>query len=439
MIYDPDGFWRFLAKDNKPYATGYLFGKVLVFIRDSELSLKVFNNIHPDAFKLVGHPQGESMFGDNNLIMMHGEQHKQLRIIVLPLFTIKALGVYVSIQEETIRKHIKKWKREYSEELRKGNKYMEMRGLIRDMNLETSQNVFVGPYLTPESRRLLALNYSIFNKGFLSFPINVPGSNLYKGHKAIKEITKILGDCARQSKERMREGKEPSCLLDFWMEKTVVQIDKALELGQEMPKHSTDDEIGHHVFDFLFAAQDASTSSLVWALTLLEGHPDVLQKVIEEQEEIRGGERLTAELLRKMPYTEQVMREILRFRPPATLVPHMARKAFKLTDDFTIPEGAIVFPSVYESSFQGFTDPFKFDPSRFSSSRKEDSKYRKNWLVFGAGPHQCPGQRYAMNHIMCFISIISMAAKWKRKKGLGRDDLTYLPTIYPADGANLKW
>nr|DAD29079.1 TPA_asm: hypothetical protein HUJ06_030547 [Nelumbo nucifera] len=33
-----------------------------------------------------------------------------------------------------------------------------------------------------------------------------------------------------------------------------------------------------HIFDFLFATQDASTSSLLWALTLLDSHPDVLVK-----------------------------------------------------------------------------------------------------------------------------------------------------------------
>lgn len=60
----------------------------------------------------------------------------------------------------------------------------------------------------------------------------------------------------------------------------------------------------------------------------------------------------THELLRSLPYTEMVMKEILRFRPPAPLVPHISSVDFPLTPDYTIPKGTIVFPSLLESSFQ---------------------------------------------------------------------------------------
>ena len=45
--------------------------------------------------------------------------------------------------------------------------------------------------------------------------------------------------------------------------------------GQPPPPFTSDWEVGQHIFDFLFAAQDASTSSLVWLITLLESHPEV--------------------------------------------------------------------------------------------------------------------------------------------------------------------
>lgn len=43
-------------------------------------------------------------------------------------------------------------------------------------------------------------------------------------------------------------------------------------------------------------------------------------------------------------------------------------------------------------SSQGFSDPYKFDPDRFSPERKEDIKYAKNFLTFGWGPHYCVGE-----------------------------------------------
>lgn len=70
----------------------------MVFIRDSELSQKVFANVSPDAFHLIGHPFGKKLFGEKNMIMMFGDEHKSLRRRLAPLFQLKALGVYIDIQ-----------------------------------------------------------------------------------------------------------------------------------------------------------------------------------------------------------------------------------------------------------------------------------------------------------------------------------------------------
>lgn len=60
--------------------------------------------------------------------------------------------------------------------------------------------------------------------------------------------------------------------------------------------------------DFLFASQDASTASLVWTLTQMAEHPDVLEKVRAEQYAARKDleATLTGESLVDMPYTRQV-------------------------------------------------------------------------------------------------------------------------------------
>ncbi len=123
-----------------------------------------------------------------------------------------------------------------------------------------------------------------------------------------------------------------------------------------------------------------------------------------------------------------------RYRPPATLVPHIAADDFPLTDTYTVPKGTIVFPSLLESSFQGFTNPYEFDPDRFSAERLEDQVYKRNWLLFGAGPHQCIGQRYAMNQLLVFTALYSTLVDAKRVRTPDCDDIKYTPTIAPKDG-----
>ena len=54
--------------------------------------------------------------------------------------------------------------------------------------------------------------------------------------------------------------------------------------------------------------QDASTASLVWTLVLMAEHPEVLEKVRQEQATARPDLKatLSSETLAAMPYTRQV-------------------------------------------------------------------------------------------------------------------------------------
>ncbi|KAK1663032.1 hypothetical protein QYE76_051191 [Lolium multiflorum] len=225
------------------------------------------------------------------------------------------------------------------------------------------------------------------------------------------------------------------------MQDTVRETDEAATAGRPPPAHTDDEELGGFLFDFLFAAQDASTSSLCWAVSALESHPAVLARVRAEVAAVwspDSREPITAEKIHGMRYTQAVAREVVRHRPPATLVPHIAGEPFQLTDWYTVPKGAIVFPSVYESSFQGFPAPHAFDPDRFfSHARREDVAFKRNFLAFGAGAHQCVGQRYALNHLVLFLALFVSVADFRRDTTDGCDDPVYMPTIVPRDGCSV--
>jgi cytochrome P450 family 710 subfamily A protein len=63
---------------------------------------------------------------------------------------------------------------------------------------------------------------------------------------------------------RICHNKEPSCLINFWMQETTKELADATAAGSSPPEHSSNLNIG----SYLFAAQDASTSSLLWASLL---------------------------------------------------------------------------------------------------------------------------------------------------------------------------
>lgn len=447
MIANPTGYWRYLAQiaasSGQGLSADYLVGRFIVFIRDTELSHKVFSNVRPDAFSVIGHPFGKKLFGEHNLIYMFGQYHKDLRRRIAPNFTPKALATYLAVQQRIVARHIASWIRLAEDAAADGGqrkKPVTLRLLCRDMNLETSQTVFVGPYLTQEARERFNHDYNFFNVGLMAMPLDLPGFAFRNARLAVSRLAESLAVCAKQSRAKMADpASQPTCLVDFWMQDLLREMAENGIPASSPPPETGDLEIGGHLFDFLFAAQDASTSSLLWAISLLESHPDILARVRQEVSSVwspEDGIPITADHLRAMKYTEAVVREVVRYRPPATLVPHIAAEDFPLTEYYTVPKGTIVFPSTFESSFQGFTEPDRFDPDRFSEERQEDRVFKRNFLAFGAGAHQCVGQRYAINHLLLFVAMFVSVVDFKRHRTPESgdiDEIAYVPTIVPRD------
>lgn len=435
MIRAPYDFWHGQMEYGK-LSWNSIIGRFFVLVADYENSRKILEKCSADM-PLILHPNASRLLGDDNIAFINGSIHKTLRMTLLPLFTHKALSVYLHIQEQAIRNHMNKW----IELSQTTNNPLEMRPLIYDLNINTSLSVFLGPYLTDEIRRQFKLNYTDLTKGFFAPPIYFPGTQLYKGVHAANSIRKSLEIIVAQCRQRMSEGEhEAKCLLDFWMISVLKSINEAKLNNQCDPLHSTNEEIAKITLDFLFASQDASTSSLTFAIHELSKHADILEKVRQEQEQLRPDPLtpITPELLTQMKYTWQVMKELLRLRPPATLTIHLAKKPIQISDDYIAPKGTLIIPSLWSANRVGVNDPERFDPERFNPEKTEQSKAEKNFLTFGAGPHACLGQRYAMNHIMLFISLLS-DQHFQRQITKDMDKIMYLPTIYPADGCVLQY
>ncbi|CAF1264122.1 unnamed protein product [Didymodactylos carnosus] len=430
MVGNPYNFWH-KQMSYGALSWNSIVGQFVVMVTDGHLARQIFEQCS-EKMPLMLNPNAHRLLGKDNIAFINGPVHKKLRSTLLPLFTTKALTIYLNIQEKAIREHIKYWL-----ELSRNtdpNTGFEMRQLIYDLNLNTSLSVFLGSYIDDCSRKQFKYDYQRITQAMYAFPFFLPGTKLWQGCKARRSILNNLKSIVNASKTRIQDQKEePTCLLDFWMLSLLNQ--------DEENKHKTDEDIAKVTLDFIFASQDASTSSLTFSVHELSQNPNVLEKLRTEQNLLRGNNKsglITPDLLTNMKYTWQVMREILRLRPPATIVPHMTNVSYKINSEYTIPAGTIVVPSIWSSNRHGFSNPDLFDPERFNSERNEHSLFEKQFLTFGCGPHACIGQRYAQNHIMLFLSILS-DYQFERQNTSNKDEIIYLPTIYPADGCKLRY
>lgn len=163
-------------------------------------------------------------------------------------------------------------------------------------------------------------------------------------------------------------------------------------------------------------------------------YPNILKKVQEEQHHVNASrDPITYEMLKKMTYTRQVIKEILRFRPPVPKWAHTAMNDIEIESGCTVPKGCVVFSSISSACREDFANPDIFDPDRMGPERQEDVKHCKNFLVFGAGPHRCAGREYAMNHMVVFLSVLSTNCTWKRRETPKSDQVEFMPSAYPAD------
>ena len=418
--------------DQKKYAAtdglswNSIFGTFFVYLRDGKISRRMLAFNEPDDFVAALHPNSAHVFGEENVVFRTGEDHKAMRKSFMPLFTRKAISKYIGIQDKLIREHIQKW-------LALGKPDVEVRTLVRDLNLEASQTVLVGPYI--DDPVYFSQLYADLVQGFMSLPINLPGTALWKTIRAKKKVQDILTDATKRSRESMQQGNPPRCVLDFWCQQVIEETKKMEETGDPCPAYATDYDMGATVIlTFLFAAQDASTASLVNAIAFMSDHADCLEKVCAEQAEVNpNNDPVDYEMLDKMVYTKQVAKEVLRIRPPVPMWPKRAMRDVSLTDDYVCPKGTIVVSSLTDGCRCGFSNPDAFDPDRMSPERREDHKFSEYFLPFGSGPHMCAGREYALNHLVLFLAILSTTCTWTRKYTSKSHQVGFYPTSYPAD------
>ncbi|KAK3001829.1 hypothetical protein RJ639_022237 [Escallonia herrerae] len=130
-------------------------------------------------------------------------------------------------------------------------------------------------------REELKENYCIVEKGYNSFPTNLPGTAYQKAMVARKRLDQILNEIISERKEKkLLENDLLAHLLNSKDEK-----------GQTL----TEVQIADNIIGVLFAAQDTTASALTWILKYLHDDQKLLEAVKEEQKAIfdlnDGGKR----------------------------------------------------------------------------------------------------------------------------------------------------
>jgi cytochrome P450 len=231
-------------------------------------------------------------------------------------------------------------------------------------------------------------------------------------------LRKALGDCDRLiyaeiARRRTTDLQHAEDMLGLLMAATTEDGDALAGV-----------EIRDNVVNLLFAGHETAATGLAWAFHWLVRNPAALA-------------RLTAEAQTDDTdvYAEAVAREAMRMCPPFFAIFRTTRQRFQL-GEYLLPAGtmiAVPMRAVHRDTGL-YPDPHSFDPERFLGKRL--SVY--NYLVFGAGAHQCMGDQYGIAEIKVFLHTMLRRATFepvkRRPEAIRRKSLFNLP----AKGCRLR-
>ncbi|KAK3390480.1 cytochrome P450 61 [Podospora didyma] len=433
-----------------PLSCVSVFHKFVVIASTRDMARKVFNSpqyVQPCVVDIA-----HKLLGSDNFVFLDGKAHVDFRKGLMPLFTRRALEIYLPGQEEVYNRFFKDF---VNSTKANGGKPEPFMPHFRQVITAVSCRTFVGHYISDEAVRKIADDYYLITAALelVNFPFIIPYTKTWYGKKAADMVLAEFSKCAAKSKVRIAAGGDVTCIMDAWIkqmydsqkwrEAEASGKTEGLEKPNPLLREFTDYEISQTVFTFLFASQDATSSASTWLFQTMAQRPDVLDRVREENLKVRNGNihaPVNLEQLESCTYTRAVVRELLRYRPPVIMTPYMAKKAFPITDTYTAPKGSMVIATTYLAlrDPEVYENPDAFDPERYYSGDAE-VKGAKNYLVFGTGPHYCIGQHYAQLNLALFIGMASLQLDWVHHPTPLSEEIKVFATIFPKDDCPLTF
>lgn len=272
---------------------------------------------------------------------------------------------------------------------------MAFMAMFREINCALLCRTFFGDYISQDAVKKITDNFYLATAALelVNIPLSmyIPFTKSWLGKRAADVIHVEFGECAAACKANMATGATPTCIVDHWVlhmmeseryRERVAAGEAEAEKPTSLVREFTDEEIGETLFTFLFASQDASSSATTWLFQVLAQRPDVLDRLREENLAARGRDRhklFDLPMLESLTYTNAVIKELLRHRPPVIFVPYLATKNLPITPNYTVPKGAMVIPSCYPAlhDTDTYPNPDILDPGRWISGDAETKT--KNW------------------------------------------------------------
>ncbi|XP_047340145.1 abietadienol/abietadienal oxidase [Impatiens glandulifera] len=419
---------RFVEQQVKRYGKIFsckLFGKRAIVSADPEFNRlvmlnegRLFQSSYPKSFR--------DLVGKNGIITVQGDKQRKLHAIASNVMRLdKVQSLFLEDIQRVVVKTV--------DGFRDGQVIL-LQDVCRKVAINLMVNQLLGVSDEDEVDEMARL-FSNFVDGCLSLPVNLPGFSYHTGMKAreaiIKKINKTI-EMHRNEEHHDING----CNNNGVLRRLLDEEDKI-----------SDNAIADFIINLLFAGNETTAKTMLFAVYYLTHSPTALQHFLDEHKKLRNKKRdlgiedpmLTWQDYKEMTFTQCVIDETLRLGGIAIWLMREAKEDIEY-QGYLIPKGCFVVPflSAVHLDPSLYDSPLCFNPWRWMDPQNQEKRnWRKSpfFTPFGGGARFCPGAELARLQIAIFLHYFVTTYRWKQTR---EDRISFFPSARLANGFQIQ-
>ncbi|MCW3027259.1 MAG: cytochrome [Solirubrobacterales bacterium] len=357
------------------------------------------------------------LMGDG-LLTIDGEFHRRSRMIMLPAFHREHIAASVDLIIEETDRALEQMRPRATIDVYSWTRHLAMRVAMRalfglDPDGEPARSVDAAG-LFEDALSFYASDYLLrIFRGRLS-----PWASMQTAARKLDTV--IYSEISR----RRATGERGQDILSLL-------LDAEDENGDTL----SDGQIRDEVMTLLFAGHDTATSTISFMFYELARHPEIVARLVAEQDrELAGGRPTHSQVLSgELGELERVLEETLRKYPPAWIGPRRSIEPFEFEGQ-TVPGRAFINYCSWASHHlrDVFPEPEEFRPERFAAEARA-AMPKGAYIPFGGGSRTCIGMRFGQLEVRTIATVILSRCTLALPEDF-KLTIRQMPTISPKAG-----
>jgi cytochrome P450 len=356
--------------------------------------------IHPDAVrqvtvvnrqnydKLQSYDVVRKFILGNGLLASTGDLWRRQRRLMAPFYTPRGVQAYGEIMLKDGQRLRDRWMQMTGRTVQIGEEmtYVTAAIILRAMfSMETDDAI-----ISMKSAVETMIGYAGHNQTGIEMPLWIPTRANRAYTKARIAVHSYIESVISQ-RRALPEAEWPNDLLTRLMQA------RDEETGEPMSAGLLRDES----ITTFFAGHETTARTMTHAWYALSTHPHIAERLHAELDAVLADRTPTLEHLHHLPYTLQVIKEVLRLYPPAPFYVRDAIQPDQLGGFNTQGLPVLLSPFYTHRHPDFWEDPLEFNPDRWTPD-KEANMHPYAYHPFAAGQRVCIGNNFSLleSHIL---------------------------------------